>query len=131
MVKHPENHNSNDQITVYYDGACPRCIKDRDNYQKLIAKDESQVIWFDITGQEQQLLQLGIDPNKALTELHIKMSDGRVHSELAAYIELMRRVTLLKPLAFVIGLPLIRPLLARCYHLMVIRRLKKSGRLPR
>ena len=130
MAKHPKNDISNDQITVYYDGACPRCNKDRINYQKLTAKDSNQGFWFDITGQEQQLLQLGIDPNKALTELHIKMSDGRIHSELAAYIELMSRVTILKPLAFVIALPLIRPLLARCYHFMVTRRLKNSGRFP-
>jgi len=41
----------------------------------------------------------------------------------------MGKVPLLKPLAWLIGLPLIRPLLARLYHRMVIRRLQRSGRL--
>ena len=59
------------------------------------------------------------------------MSDetGRILCELDAYILLMDRVPLLKPLAWLLGMPVIRPLLARLYHWMVIRRLRKGGRL--
>ncbi|NRA61188.1 MAG: DUF393 domain-containing protein [Psychrobium sp.] len=131
MSKQQKKHHKNaEKITVYFDGSCPRCIRDRDYYQKLTQGYKHQIIWFDITGQEQKLLQLGITPSKALRELHIEMADGQIYSELAAYIELMRRVPLLKPLAFVIALPIIRPLLARCYHVMVAKRLKRAGRLP-
>ncbi|GIC78835.1 hypothetical protein FMO003_22110 [Moritella sp. F3] len=122
--------NKGIQITVYYDGACPRCVKDRDNYLKLAGRNAQQVYWFDITGQESVLLTLGIDPIKALTELHVKTSDGRIVSELDAYIELMLRVPLLRPLAYLIGLPLLRPMLARTYHYLVSQRLKRSGRWP-
>ena len=120
--------NARRKITVFYDGACPRCIKDRDNYLKLT--DANLVHWYDITNRENELKQLGIDPKKALTELHITTADGTVLSELAAYIELMNQVALLKPIAWFIALPVIRPLLARCYHFLVKRRLTRQGRYP-
>lgn len=116
-----------DKITVYYDGACPACIRDRQNYEKLSGKDVEQVCWFDITGKENQLRNLGIDPQKALTELHVKDENGRVVSELDAYILLMGKVPILKPIAWFIGLPLIRPFLAKIYHRQVNRRLKARG----
>ena len=95
--------NNKAQLTVYYDGACPRCIKDRNNYQKLQGKNIDTVYWFD--------------------------TDGSIVSEMDAYILLMSRVPLLKPLAFIIALPIIRPLLARLYHYQVNKRLIHSGRL--
>ena len=73
--------------------------------------------------------EIGIDPHKALTELHVKDENQRILSEMDAYILLMSKVPLLKPLAWLIGLPLIRPLLARIYHWQVSRRLSLSGRL--
>lgn len=121
--------SSDKKITVYYDGACPSCVKDRKNYETMAANSHGDVEWLDITNREEELRQLGIDPQRALTELHIRV-DGQVLSELDAYIILMRRVIWLKPLAWLIGLPVIRPLLARCYHYLVTRRLKKSGRWP-
>lgn len=117
------------EICVYYDGACPKCIRDRQTYQQLAGKTADDVCWVDITGQEQKLLDLGIDPVKALTELHVKDDTGQILSELDAYILLMSKVAILKPLAWLIGLPLIRPLLARIYHWQVNRRLTQSGRL--
>jgi len=113
------------KVTVYYDGACPKCVRDRQNYEKLSGDTGEQVCWFDITGQENRLRELGIDPEKALTELHVQDAAGRIHAELDAYILLMRKVRLLRPLAWVIGLPVIRPLLARLYHWQVNRRLRK------
>lgn len=118
-----------EKITVYYDGACPSCIKDRENYEKLAGKNGEDVCWLDITGQDAHLRNIGIDPHKALTQLHVRDEHQQIVSELGAYILLMSRVSLLKPLAWLIGLPVIRPLLSSLYHRMVNRRLKKSGRL--
>ncbi|AEJ00209.1 thiol-disulfide oxidoreductase DCC [Nitrosomonas sp. Is79A3] len=117
------------KITVYYDGSCSSCIKDRENYEKLAGKGGEDVCWFDITGQNAHLRDIGIDPHKALSELHVRDEQQRIVSELDAYILLMSRVSLLKPLAWLIGLPVIRPLLSSLYHWIVNRRLKKSGRL--
>ncbi len=89
----------------------------------------TQVQWFDITGRDETLRQLGIDPHAALTELHVQDASGRILRELDAYIALMRHVPRLRPLAWLIGLPLVRPALARLYHWNVNRRLRRQGRL--
>lgn len=117
------------KICVYYDGACPKCIRDRQTYEKLAGETGNKVCWVDITGQEQKLIELGIDPKKALTELHVKDENERILSELDAYILLMNHVPVLRPVAWLIGLGFIRPVLANIYHGQVNRRLRKSGRL--
>lgn len=117
------------EVTVYYDGACPQCVKDREQYEKLAGKAGDTVCWFDITGREEQLRELGIDPRKALTELHVMDENRRILSEIDAYILLMKKVPRLRPLAWIINLPLIRPLLSKIYHNQVNRRLQHSGRI--
>lgn len=117
-----------DKLTVYYDGACPRCVADRRRYERMAGKAGESVEWVDITGRDDELKQLGIDPDKALRELHVRDAAGKLHVELDAYILLMRRTRLLRPLAWLIGLPGIRPLLSRGYHAWVTRRLRASGR---
>lgn len=117
-------------ITVFYDGACPRCVRDRANYERLAGEGGRDVEWCDITGRDEELQAEGIDPDAALRELHVRAPDGRVLRELDAYIVLMSRVWVLKPLAWLIGLPGVRGLCSRAYRVMVDRRLRREGRLP-
>ena len=65
------------------------CVRDRRNYQKIAANKSEQALWVDITDRDAELEQLGTDPQKALTELHITTADGQILSELDAYIVLM------------------------------------------
>lgn len=122
--------DSSDRLRVYYDGSCPGCIRDREQYEKLAGDAGNNVVWVDITGRDEALRSIGIDPQAALKELHVEDGQGRIHREMDAYILLMSRVRLLKPLAWMMGLPVIRPLLARLYHWMVNRRLERTGRMP-
>ncbi|WP_228290081.1 hypothetical protein [Marinobacter salsuginis] len=55
---------------------------------------------------------------------------GNMHRELDAYTLLMSRVWLLKLLAWLIGLPVTRPALAKLYHKGVSERLERTGRMP-
>ena len=121
--------SNNYPITVFYDGACPSCVRDRQQYQRWAGQAGASVCWFDITGQEERLRALGIDPRKALTELHVSDENQRIRSELDAYLVLMAKVPRLKPLAWLISRPAIRPWVARLYHWRVNRRLVRSGRL--
>lgn len=119
------------QTIIFYDGACPICVRDRRRYERLSGRERDNIVWFDITDQARQLRNLGIDPERALFELHVKDAQGTIHSSIGAYIVLLKKVPLLKPLAWLIGLPLIRPVLAKIYRRQVEQRLKKSGRLAR
>lgn len=122
-------------LYVLYDGACPRCIKDRDRYSRIAGRHAVGVVWFDITDQDEKLKTWGIEPFKALTQLHViiggcdNIEQSSVVSELDAYIVLMQRVPILKPLAWLMGLKLVRPLLSNLYRKAVYRRLKCAGRL--
>jgi predicted DCC family thiol-disulfide oxidoreductase YuxK len=122
-------NENNGTITVYYDGACPKCVKDRYHYEKLSGNAGKNVFWFDITGQDKRLREIGIDPQKALMELHVKNENQHILSEIDAYILLMSKVALLRPLAWLIDLPVIRPMLSKVYRWQVDRRLRRSGRL--
>ena len=118
------------KITVFYDGSCPQCVKDRCSYEKMQSDNDQLVQWLDITGQDDYLRGLGIDPDKALLELHIQDQQGRILSELDAYRVLMSRVPRLRWLGLLLGLPVIRSCTSSLYHWMVVRRLRKQGRLP-
>ena len=121
--------SAKDSITVFYDGSCPGCERDRRYYESLRAADDQSVIWFDITGQERQLREWGIDPHKALLELHVRDAQGKLYSELAAYRLLMGRVPRLKWLGWLLGLPIVRTLTSYMYHRWVQWRLRREGRL--
>ncbi|WP_445397008.1 thiol-disulfide oxidoreductase DCC family protein [Zobellella sp. An-6] len=117
------------QLVVFYDGSCESCVKDRVRYERWAGAENDDIYWFDITGREDVLLSLGISPQKALRELHIQTAEGEVFSELDAYILLMKRIPRLRPLAWLIGLPVIRPCLSWLYRTWVKRRLARQGRL--
>ncbi len=51
-------------LTVYYDGACPDCVEDRERYERWAA-DDANVHWYDITGKDEALRERGIDPERA------------------------------------------------------------------
>jgi len=118
-----------ERITVFYDGACPSCVRDRQRYEQLAKGAAKKVCWVDITGREAELRQLGIDPGRAMQELHVQDEQQQIHSEMDAYILLLERLPRFRPLAWLIGLPLIRPAMAAIYHWQVNRRLRRSGRL--
>lgn len=121
---------SGPSVRVFYDGSCPRCIRDRANYERLAGARAEDVEWVDITGRDDELRALGIEPRAAMLELHLQDEDGQVRRELEAYRLLMSRVPVLRPLAWLIGLPAVRQLTSAAYRWSVRRRLAKSGRLP-
>ncbi len=120
-------------IYVYFDGACPKCIRDRDNYLLLAKQSAENVIWFDITDREEELITQGIHPTDALRSLHIRLEfsnhESVILKELDAYAVLMQHTKILKPLGWLISLPVIKPILRKLYKSMVVKRLKKSGRI--
>ena len=103
-------------------------MRDRQRYEKWAGSGASSVEWVDITGREDLLRRKGIDPDRALRELHVEDERGEIHRELDAYIVLMAQSPWLKPFAVVVGLPIVRPWLSRLYRRSVDRRLRRAGR---
>ncbi|MBR9913185.1 MAG: DUF393 domain-containing protein [Gammaproteobacteria bacterium] len=116
-------------LWVYYDAACPGCVRDRRRFERLAGERGGRIHWVDITGRDEELKALGIDPLAAMLELHVRSESGRIYRELDAYIVLLRRTRWLSPVAWLIGLPLIKPLLGAWYRRWVRRRLCATGRL--
>lgn len=117
-------------LKVYYDGICPGCRRDRARYERWAGEAGDQVAWCDVTEHQATLREKGVDPQAALLSLHVEEEGGRIVEGIDAYILLMRRVPRLKPLAWLIGLPGLKPLLRRLYDAWVRRRLARQGRLP-
>ncbi len=115
-------------LKVYYDAVCPICRRERRRYERM-AGSASAVEWIDVTANAEHLRERGIEPRDALHSLHVEDEAGRLCDGLDAYILLMRRVPRLRPLAWLIGLPLIKPVLAVGYRHWVRRRLRREGRL--
>jgi|SRR5690554_2039262 len=117
-------------LKVYYDGICPGCRRDRARYERWAGEAGRQVAWCDVTEHQALLRERGVDPQAALLSLHVEEEGGRLVEGIDAYILLMRRVPRLRLLAWLIGLPGIKPLLRWCYDRWVRRRLARQGRLP-
>jgi len=104
------------QNLEFYDGAGPRCVRDREQDEPWAGPASASVCGFDPTGQAERLRALGLDPRRALTELPRLDEHPRVRSELDAYILLLEKIPRLKPLAWFVVRPWIRPWLARLYR---------------
>lgn len=117
-------------LKVYYDGICPVCRRDRARFERWAGEAGRQVAWCDVTEHQETLRQKGIDPRAALLSLHVEEEGGHIEEGIDAYVLLMRRVPRLKPLAWLISLPGLKPLLRRWYDHWVRERLEREGRLP-
>ena len=94
-------------LTVFYNGSCASCLKDRARYEIWLGKHIDQVKWFDITGQDSYLKHYGIDPAAALRELHVQDGEGTIYREIDAYILLLKQIWWLVPVASVIQVPFV------------------------
>jgi predicted DCC family thiol-disulfide oxidoreductase YuxK len=50
---------SEDRLRVFYDGACPSCVRDRKFYERLAGRTGDAVEWVDITGRDEELKMAG------------------------------------------------------------------------
>ena len=74
------------QTTVYYDGACPLCLKEIGFYKR---KDTKGLInWIDVARCEQSLLGNGLSRDAALKRFHARTPEGRLHSGAEAFAEI-------------------------------------------
>lgn len=116
------------QLKVYYDAACPLCRRERRRYESW-QKAAEGVVWLDVNRHHEHLIARGVVPREALLSLHVEDAAGQFYDGIDAYVLLMRRVAHLRLLAWLIALPLIKPVLSWVYQWQVRRRLARDGRL--
>ena len=116
------------QLKVYYDAACPLCRRERQRYESW-QKTAEGVVWLDVNTHHEHLLVRGVVPRDAILSLHVEDESGQFHDGIDAYVLLMRRVPRLRLLGWLIGLPILKPILTYIYEFSVRRRLAREGRL--
>ena len=115
-------------MIVFFDGQCSLCTKEVTRWRRAAFREP--VEWFDITGKEAELVELGIDPEQALLTLHTRTADGRIRTGIDSYILLLSQLPRWRWLGVLMGLPVIKPLLGWFYDRLTILRLKREGRYP-
>ncbi|MDQ7730653.1 DUF393 domain-containing protein [Halomonas sp. SpR8] len=115
-------------INVFYDAQCPLCRNERRRYERWSGHHADDIDWLDVSEHHQALREKGVNPDTALRSLHIETAQGQLIEGIDAYRLLMARIPLLVPVAWMIGLPIIKPVLRKLYDVWVKRRLKKQGR---
>ncbi|MRI33983.1 DUF393 domain-containing protein [Endozoicomonas sp. OPT23] len=116
------------KITVYYDGLCPLCTREVAKWRK--AAFDCEMEWLDITDNDELLISHGIDPDKALLELHTRTSDGVIRTSIESYSLMLKHLPRWKVFGWVMGLYGVRHFLKWVYDWLTRVRLKKEGRLP-
>ena len=116
-------------ISVYYDGGCPVCVREIGWYRCF--EGQGKIEWVDITSHADELKSLGIDPEEALLELFVKDQNGCILRGIDAFVLLFQQVMMLRPLAWLLAIPVSRPWIKALYNWSTRRRLKKAGRLPK
>ena len=117
-------------INVFYDAQCPLCRQERRRYERWAGLHGEDIGWLDVSEHERSLREKGVEPAMALRSLHIETAQGQMVEGIDAYRLLMKRIPLLLPVAWLIGLPGIKSALRALYDAWVKRRLKKQGRWP-
>ncbi len=116
------------KITVFYDGSCPLCTREIARWRH--APFACDIEWLDITDNDRELLRRGIDPGKAMLELHTQTDSGEIYTSVESYALLLSQLPRWYLLGRFMSLPIIKPLLTHSYNGLTRLRLKLEGRWP-
>ena len=97
-------------VTVWYDGACPLCIREISFMRRL---DKGRVIDFVDVAPEETVCP--VDRNLLLARFHAQERGGPVVSGAAAFAAMWRAIPLLKPIGLIARNAVVLALLERAY----------------
>jgi predicted DCC family thiol-disulfide oxidoreductase YuxK len=126
-----ENAKTTDGVTgrvrgwIYFDAACRFCVAGRRCWGRVF--ERRGYVWLPLQTPG-AAARLGVTPERLMAEMWVLPADGRPLSGVGAWIELLRRVWWLWPLAFAMRLPGLNALAQRVYRWIAVRRYCFSGR---
>lgn len=101
------------RVTVWYDGACPLCVREIAAMRKLDGK--GRIDFVDVAEGSNAEISCPIDRSELLARFHARDKEGKTHSGAAAFAVMWRTIPLLKPLGYVARIPLFLSALEALY----------------
>ncbi len=77
---------TNNQLTVYFDGACPLCRREIGVYKNSAGSD--QILWQDVSRVSDGPVAGDLSCQQAMARFHVRGADGSLKSGAAAFVEL-------------------------------------------
>lgn len=109
------------QVTVWYDGGCPLCVREIALMRRLDRR--RRINWIDVADEESVC---PIDRSALLARFHAR-EDGVTYSGAAAFAAMWRAIPALRPLGLLARAPGVLPVLEAAY----LRFLRVRPRLQR
>lgn len=112
------------KVLMFYDGACPLCSREVAHYRRLDKRRRIQ--WLDISRQPEllSLLEPPVSYAAAMSRLHVRDTEGLLHTGVAAFACLWRELPYYRWLSRVVSIPLLTPLLDAGYDRVTRWRLR-------
>tara|TARA_R110002167_G_scaffold24188_8_gene85458 strand:+ start:90 stop:482 length:393 start_codon:yes stop_codon:yes gene_type:complete len=102
-----------ENLTVFYDGACPLCAREIGFYRRRRGADA--VNWVDVSRDGEDEPAPGLSRRQALARFHVREADGRMLSGGRAFAALWLSLPGFRPLGRLFRLAPLAALLERAY----------------
>ncbi len=104
----------NETLSVYFDGLCPLCSREIDQYRK--ASGSNKISFVDITDDGFDAIANGLDPKSVHEVMHVKTGTGDIQIGVDAFIAIWQTLPDWNWLARLAKNPLLRPFLNGGYY---------------
>lgn len=106
-----------DELTIFYDGACPLCRREIDFYQRR--RGAEKLSWVDVSRCSEEEVAPGLSKQAALARFHVQSSDGSLASGGEAFARLWTSLPGFRTIGRILQLPPLAWLAERGYRLFL------------
>ncbi len=117
------------QLTVYFDGACPLCRREISFYRRFRGAED--IAWVDVSDGSGGHVEADLSRRAALRRFHVRRRDGGLSSGAAAFAELWMALPSLSWLGRSLALPGIRHVTEGLYRVFLVVRPLLQRMTPR
>jgi predicted DCC family thiol-disulfide oxidoreductase YuxK len=89
-IEKEKTQSADRKLTVFYDGACPLCLKEIGYYQRKDHREE--ILWLDVNRCDQSTLGSDLNKEDALKRFHVRSAKGELISGGRAFAEIWRKL---------------------------------------
>ena len=97
--------NINYQLTVFFDGSCPLCMREIGMYRRL--ESLNPINWLDVSVSDPQQHGIGLSQCDAMRRFHVMDQQGNLFSGAAAFSKLWQQFRGWRVLGYICSLPIL------------------------